>query len=191
VAHYESVLGIPWESSKSDAETDCYFTYVCQQVRSSLADPEGPHGLSHNDIDDCLQVVFLHCNRCLKYFDPSKSKISTFMTRMIKQGVHQYLKSHYGGDQFIPFSEAEQNSPHDFAMSTAYEPSEDGGRIGLHSRTPKRMRRVIVDIEEVRLEDADEDENATDTTTDEQDSADVSEMPAAIPSAPERPVAAR
>jgi hypothetical protein len=169
VAHYESVLGIPWESSKSDAETDCYFTYVCQQVRSSLADPEGPHGLSHNDIDDCLQVVFLHCNRCLKYFDPKKAKISTFMTRMIKQGVHQYLKSHYGGDQFIPFSEAEVNSPHDFAMSTAYESTAvtDGNRIALVDA--KAKTRVLSKYERLNpasMHDT-EDDDAIDTATDE------------------------
>lgn len=149
---YESVLGIPWKSTKSDAETDCYYTYVIEQCMRLLADPEGDHHLDANDIDDCRQVVFLHANRCIKYFNPEKAKVSTFVTRLIKQGVHKYLTDKYGGEQHLAFSDFEASNPHNFAMSTAIESDffEVGNR--LTAGYDRAKSRALSKYEQTRLQ---------------------------------------
>lgn len=173
--HYDSVLGIPWRSTKSDAHTDCYYTYVLEQSISRLADPDGPHRLDAHDLDDCRQVVYLHASRCLKYFDPSKSRISTFITRLIKQGVGNYLTEKYQSEQPLMFSEFQAATPHEFALATAVESDmiEVGGRLTAGHQ--KAKRRALSKYEQTRLEsdsmkdpeDDDGDDDDADTTVDE------------------------
>lgn len=103
---YESVLGIPWESSESDAECECYFTYVLERYANEIASPESEHSLNSHDIDDMKQHVFIYAQRCIKYFKPDKGKISTFVTMLIQKGISQFLKSRYGREQkHVPFSQ--------------------------------------------------------------------------------------
>jgi hypothetical protein len=100
---YESVLGIQWKSGRSDASTDCYFTYVLDRAISKLRGST-EHRLDEHDLDDCRQVTWLHAQRCIKYFDPDKAKISTFVTRLVRQGVHKFLTEHYKQGDQVTFS---------------------------------------------------------------------------------------
>ena len=103
---YSSVLGIPWKSSKSKAATDCYFSYVLDQKMAALLQST-EHRLNEQDIEDCRQLVWMHAQRCIKYWKPPHlggSKISTFITRLIKQGTHKFLTQFYARGEVVTFS---------------------------------------------------------------------------------------
>ena len=119
----ESVLGIAWKSQRSDASTDCYFTYVLDRSITKLR-KSAEHRLNEHDLDDCRQVVFMHAQRCIKYFNPDKAKISTFVTRLVKQGVHKFLEQHYSQPRATNFSDMPEGAELSFGQEILFGPDQ-------------------------------------------------------------------
>lgn len=117
----ESVLGIAWKSQRSDARTDCYFNYVLDRSITKLR-KSAEHRLNEHDLDDCRQVVFMHAQRCIKYYNPDKAKISTFVTRLVKQGVHKFLEQHYSNPRATNFSDLPEGARQSFGSEVLYDP---------------------------------------------------------------------